>query len=238
MWGHRSRRGFEFAALGALLIACLCASAASAHAVSHLSWQRPVPIDRPGEFSTITCSSTSFCIAADVLGNVVTSTDPAGGKRAWHVTHVDEDTGCGHLECYIEAISCPSRSFCAAYDTAGYVFTSTNFTARDAAWTSEQIEPLGELRGLSCPSASLCVAVNNQGQALISTDPTAGTDAWRTERIDFNSCPNTCFSGGYLSKSALGGISCPSVSLCVAGDWFGNVLASTDPASKPRPSHM
>ena len=79
------------------------------------------------------------------------------------------------------------------------------------------------LHAASCPSASMCVAVDGPrdamdaaGDVVTSTNPSGGAAAWTVAHVDTGS--NNIF-----------GISCPSVSLCVAVDSAGNVLASANP---------
>jgi hypothetical protein len=181
----------------------------------------------------ITCPSTSLCVAADSSGNVVTSTDPAGGAKTWSLTHVDDNTSgvCGSNACF-QGISCPSASFCAAVDSAGYIFTTTDPAAADVAdWSSARISGETDLTGVSCPSVSLCVAVDNEGDVLTSTSPTSGASAWHAERVDAGPCPAVYCHGikhGPPDRT-LDTISCPSVSLCVAGDWDGDVVTSSNP---------
>jgi hypothetical protein len=227
----RGTRRFAYGVFVAALLACLCASTASASVVGRLSWQRPVLVDPSAKLTTIACPSASMCVAADRSGNVITSTDPASGAAAWEVAHVDSNEGCGTEACSFEAISCPSASFCAAVDNAGYVFTSTDPTAGATGWSSVKISAPNTITALSCPSISLCVAVDYHGNAITSTSPTAGAGTWHTTTIDSGPCTAAvCHS---IDKGPperqLDAISCPSVSLCVAGDWDGDVVTSTDP---------
>ena len=164
----------------------------------------------------------------------MTSTDPARGAGAWKVAHVDRNQGCSSKMSSFQAISCPSRSFCAAVDNAGYVFTSTRPAVGAAGWSAAQISRPNDLTAISCPSAALCVAVNYNGEAIVSTNPTGGAGAWHATTIDSGLCtgPHPCRSIGRLGERQLDAISCPAVSLCVAGDWEGNVITSTDPAGR------
>ena len=228
----RQRWSFALAALSLALFACFCASAASARIVSQLSWRHPLLVDPPGQLTRIACSSAMLCVAADESGNVVTSTDPAGGAAAWNLAHVDNNQGCDPGACSFQAISCPSTSFCAALDNgAGYVFTSTDPTAGAAGWSGVRISAPNTLAALSCPSITLCVAVDYHGSAITSTSPTAGAGTWHTATIDSGPCTaGVCHSiGKGPPERQLDTISCPSVSLCVAGDWDGDVVTSTNP---------
>ncbi len=72
--------------------------------------------------------------------------------------------------------------------------------------------------------------VDYSGDAHTSTSPTGDAGAWSTFTIDAGPCPIRCHS---IKKGPperqLSALSCPSVSLCVAGDWDGDVVTSTDP---------
>lgn len=213
----------------AALLGCAFASSATAHLANPLSWRGPVLVDPSGGFTAITCPAASFCVAADMSGNVVTSADPTGGASGWTAAHVDSGD-CGPRACYFTHISCPSSSFCAAVDEAtGVLFTSTDPGAGAAGWKSVKITR-NQLTAVSCPSVSLCVAVDYSGVAHTSTNPTGDADSWSTATIDSGACVIWCRS---INKGPperqLDALSCPSVSFCVAGDWEGDVVTSTDP---------
>ena len=87
---------------------------AYAHAASTSS-VRPV-----GPLS-ISCASTSLCVAVDGAGDVLSSSNPAGGSGAWTMINVDGTTP-------FRGVSCPSLSLCVAVDAAGNVVTSTDPT--------------------------------------------------------------------------------------------------------------
>jgi hypothetical protein len=74
---------------------------------------------------------------------------------------------------------------------------------------------------LSCPSEGLCVAGNLPGELWVSTSPAADEPAWTVPAS---------------LGSQTTGISCPSVSWCVAvGSLHGRALASADPGD-PSPT--
>jgi hypothetical protein len=212
----------------AALLGCVFASNATAHLANPLLWRGPVLVDPSGGFTAITCPAASFCVAADTSGNVVTSTDPTGGVSSWAVAHVDSGD-CGPRACFLTHISCPSVSFCAAVDETGALFTSTDPSAGAAGWKSVKITSK-QLTAVSCPSVSLCVAVDYSGAAYTSTNPTGDAGSWSTATIDSGPCVISCRS---INKGPperqLDALACPSVSLCVAGDWEGNVVTAIDP---------
>jgi hypothetical protein len=64
----------------------------------------------------VSCPSSGVCIAVDVAGNVVISSNPTGGAAAWTVTDVD-----GYNP--LRGASCTSSGLCVAVDEEGNVVT-------------------------------------------------------------------------------------------------------------------
>jgi hypothetical protein len=214
--------------LGVAILALGLVPAPAAHAASPTSSPGPLLWTAPGGVDTqpidsIACPSTALCVAVDHGGQVLWSTDPAGGPREWDGADVD-----GTLE--ITSISCPSTSLCVAVDGAGDVITSTDPTGGAAAWTVVRFDPSTTqnntdnaggvlVRGISCPSTGLCVAVDAAGNAL----------AWTTVHID-TATSFGCTGAGLACQPPLTGIACPSIALCAAVDFSGNLLTSANAA--------
>ena len=208
--------------------------------------------------NTLSCPSVSLCVAGDGAGNILSSTNPAGGPTAWSLTSVLSN------ESFSSAISCPSISLCVAVGFAGDVLTSIDPTGGASAWTKTHAVPGTYLYAVSCPSVSLCVAggvepsgIHGEASILTSTNPTGGASSWSSAPIasgggivDAVSCPSVslCVAGGpggniLFTTNPTGGasawnkakvgslnvISCPSVSVCVAGDGGGNIVSTTNP---------
>jgi RNA polymerase sigma factor (sigma-70 family) len=158
----------------------------------------------------VSCPTPNLCAAVDSLGNVVTSTDPAGGPSAWKVVHLGggNDVVLGH-------VSCPSASLCVAVgsrDGDSVVVTSTDPTGGVSSW---QVTNLGgAASAVSCPTASFCVAVG-PGTVLTSTHPTGGASAWRAAHTD--------------GQEEWDVLSCPTATLCVAMDQLGDMEVSAHP---------
>jgi hypothetical protein len=166
----------------------------------------------------IACPST-WCVAVDWAGNVLTSTRP-GDPASWTVQAVDPD-GTASGGSRSGTVSCPSAALCAAVDGDGNVLTSPD-PVHGSGWQVARVDPGNILAGISCPSSQLCVAVDTAGNAITSSDPPGGASDWSSTPID----PDVTTS---QSQAAPVGISCPAVSLCVAIDNAGNVLTSTNP---------
>jgi hypothetical protein len=81
----------------------------------------------------------------------------------------------------INAVSCPTTSFCAMADQHGNVLTSHDPIGGWSAWTITRADAAstqtlgggwdGALTLISCPSEALCAAADSLGNVLSSTDP-------------------------------------------------------------------
>lgn len=187
-----------------------------------------------GALVGLSCPSTSLCVAPGGGGNVVVSTDPRGGRGAWHLDAVDDAT----FDCYakyfgsetcnatVVAVACATRSFCLGVDNDGNTVTSNDPAGGPSSWTLHAAGLTLPLPGeagypgqfsayVSCPSTRLCVVVDSEGHVETSTNPTGDAAAWtHTDLHD---------AGGFT------GISCRTVSFCVAVDAVGNAFTSSDP---------
>lgn len=183
-----------------------------------------------GDLSGVSCPSASLCVVVGGSG-VATSTSPAGGLSTWKAYSVvlpdDYYATSPPRPDFLDAVSCPSASLCVAVDNRGNVLASTDPTGGPGAWTkvfSSSVDAPNRFNGASCASATLCVAVDDRGNVVSSTEPaTAGT--WTVAHAD----SRTDFIRGH--QVSLTGVSCPSVSLCVAVDSAGNVVTGTTPAT-------
>jgi len=220
------------AALFALgLVAAPATSAAVTSSPGALLWTAPGDVDAQ-PLDSLACPSAALCVAVDRGGGVLWSTDPAGGPDAWSRADVDESNE-------LTSVSCPSTVLCVAVDAAGNAITSQDPTGGAAAWTAAHVDTSMTqnntdnagavlVRGVSCPSTAFCVAVDAAGNELVSTAPTGGATAWTTTHIDTDASYG-CTGVGLTCQPPLVGISCPSVALCAAVDFSGNLLTTTDP---------
>jgi hypothetical protein len=204
-------------------VALLAVSAAPAGADLPFTWGPPAQVDTTSGLDSVSCASASLCVEGDALGYVVTSADPTGGTSAWSPgPDVDSDNG------GLYGLSCTSSPslLCAAADEFGDIVTSTNPTGASAWTTATPADPNSPvvLWGVSCPSSSLCVAVGDDmagGVVFTSTNPTGSASGWRLS----SPVPQTEMGGTLRS------VSCPSASLCVAGEQSGEIVTSWTPAT-------
>ena len=199
-----------------------------------LVWAAPVAIDA-NPLDGISCPSVSLCVAVDSEGRVLSSSDPSAGARAWSAADVDGPSD-------LAGIACPSVSVCVAVDGAGDVVSTGNASSGPgAAWSVAKVdttitEPSSYgggsdlLRGVSCPSVSFCLAVDAVGNVVFSGAPTGGASTWVLVHVDDNS-DYGCAGGGLMCQAPLMGVSCPTVTLCAAADFTGNVLETATPTA-------
>ncbi len=196
-------------------------------------WSSPVQIDALAGLNAVQCVST-FCLAADSLGNVVARNSgifgsPALADKGSSITALScgSSSFCIGLSVHgnaatitsgtpsglksvesninqINSISCVS-GFCVAVDSAGKAIVWTG-----SAWSPASTVQQGErLSSVSCVSSTFCVAVGSAGQAL-----TYNGSTW--------SAPQTIDSSGYINS-----ISCVSNLFCVAVAGNGDEITYT-----------
>ncbi|MGN6373586.1 MAG: virginiamycin B lyase family protein, partial [Solirubrobacteraceae bacterium] len=138
--------------------------ATSAAQIATESWTR-TDIDGSSAVNGIACTSTSLCLAADSIGNVLSLSIAANGT-ATVLSHDIDGTNS------LNAIACSGLT-CATVDGKGKVFTSTD----DGETWSGQYTPGGNLTGVSCASASLGVTVNKEGETTAFNAAGLASDA-------------------------------------------------------------
>ncbi len=177
----------------------------------------------PGTITAITCSTTALCVAGTKTGKLLTSTNPTGGASAWSIPW---NTSVKTVA--VSAISCVSTSLCAAVTATGdptgtlsklgkaqHVYTSTAPTS--SSWTSAILGgPSGGtgVHGVACPSATFCVATEGTGKEWTTTTPTV--EHYTSNGNGYEIATWTSYT--VANKANVGGVSCPSTTLCVAGE--------------------
>lgn len=175
-----------------------------------LVWSEPLGIETDqAQLSRLACPTIRLCLTTDDRGNLVTSTDPAGGASTWRKEHFD-----GGL------VSCPSVSLCAANGPDGEVLTSTQPAGGVATWHATQLRAGDlDLGGVLCPLTSFCLVDSvDDGGAFVSNDPAGGQSSWHEVQLPGRFQPNV--------------LTCPSPQLCVAVDQH-KVAVSTGPPDDP-----
>ena len=172
----------------------------------------------------VACASVDLCVVGDQV-QLVSWTNPSGGGPTWVASNPGSLVD-------ITAISCPSTTFCAAADSNGLLSVSSDPAADTPAWSApvRVLHVYAFVHAISCISTSLCALVGGDSVA-ISTDPTATSPVWNQQSIDAGVPAGVVASPSRPALVQLTGISCPSLSLCVAVDNYGRTFVSTDPTA-------
>ena len=224
------RAGFALAlGVGALVVTPAVAEATA-------TWSSPVATSSPGGLKSVSCPTTSFCMAVDVHGNALTY-----NNGSWSSTSIDPNGPA------LQSVSCPTTGFCAAADNYWNALTY------NGSWSSPTAITNGaNLPSVSCPTSTFCMAVDDTGHALTynsgSWSQPLLIDTYHNGILDSVSCPTTSFcmaidldgnaltfsSGSWsqpllidpagTSTGNLYSVSCPTTSFCVAVDQSGNAL--------------
>jgi len=152
--------------------------------------------------TSVSCVTTTFCMAVDQLGNEFT-----WNGSTWSAP-LDVDSAN-----ILDSVSCPSTSFCAAVDQEGNALTFDG-----SAWsTPESIDPGVLIDSISCVSATFCMAGDYGGNTLDWNG-----SSWSAPQLLYPGTSNN--NQNYDTHS----ISCATTTLCVAvgtdesGTWNGS----------------
>jgi hypothetical protein len=183
--------------------------------VKPLIWSAAQGIDPAGDIGAVSCSSPSFCVAVDAVGNSLTW----NGKR-WALTQgLEPPSNDGDS---LTAVSCVSATraapavishkkhhkkslpgqFCMVGDSAGNALMGNRYK-----WsTLSSVDSSGSgLMSISCASDKFCAAVDNIGSAL----------TW-------NGTTWSALQPVVPSSDSLDSISCLAANYCLAVDMDGN----------------
>jgi len=122
-------------------------------------WSQPQDVDTSGQLETVSCPSTSFCVAGDSVGNVL-----AWNGTTWSVPQPVDPSPAGapvgsHA---LASVSCAAPTFCVAVDSGGNVVSFDGTT-----WsTPRDIDGATGLVSVSCASTTFCLAVDKLGRVL------------------------------------------------------------------------
>jgi prepilin-type N-terminal cleavage/methylation domain-containing protein len=231
----------------------------NAYTYNGSSWSSAQLIDPPGSFSmfgpqppsgsmsSVSCASSTFCVAVDDNGYVLTY----NGSSWSNAQDVDATRGSELL-----SVSCPSSTFCIATDNGGHAITYDG-----SSWSRSTVD-LSYPLGVSCASSNFCVAwifglsstsdnsdvYTYDGSSWSSVHDIDGTGSNWIQAI---SCASSSFcvavddqgnamvySGELVplwsspqnidGTTPMDSVSCPTTSFCVATDRSGNVFTFTD----------
>ncbi len=193
----------------------------------------PTPNNAEVDWTTVSCSSKTFCLALGENGNGFTSDESVTWNgTVWQDPLQIDSPGAG-----LSGVSCVSPTFCIAVGSGGVAYTFNG-----GSWNGpEQVDPSQYvLNDVSCASTSFCVAVGiggaytYNGSSWRSSDNSVGGDSVSCVSISFcmtaNASSTYTYNGtgwsGAMSVTTQGGplgpdpVSCTSRTFCMG---LGNV---------------
>lgn len=199
------------------------------------NWTAPSDIDGSSSLNSVSCTSSTFCMAVDDNGYdlIYNGSTWTKASSAFATYGAAND------------VSCVSSALCVAVGPSAYTYVYKSGT-----WTSKQLSPLdpSDLLAVSCTSTTFCMAVSIDGLAarynpsnFSSWNTYGGVLPWGGYSI---SCKTTtdCEAVGFNGYAAhwsgswgtatdvesgihtLDGVSCGTSTSCVAVDSDGNVF--------------
>ncbi len=180
--------------------------------------------------TSISCDSSSFCVAVDVDGKAM----------VWNGSNWSPPTKVS-MTARLTSISCPGASSCIAVDGQGgsYLYSS-------GVWTAGSSDSMTNVNAVACSSTVQCFAVSGGGYISEFSGPSWSTPQLADSNGDLTSisCASSTFCGavdgnGYGliwngaswssptkvdSQAGLTSITCFATNSCVAVDSSGNYL--------------
>ncbi|HAF20897.1 MAG TPA: hypothetical protein DCK96_14300 [Chloroflexi bacterium] len=184
----------------------------------------PNPLVGQEHLTSISCATTTNCVAVDSSNTIGTTTDTI--TRTTDGVHWSSPTfGPCFGQCPgLIAVSCPTASVCFLITTAvpGQVWSSvdggTNWVVSFDVANDPQAVSTGGFSAISCPSATVCYAVGpgpaSPGPGGVYATTTDGGVTWRTDNGP--------------SSTSVTGISCPSVSTCYVSATGASIFHTAD----------
>lgn len=176
----------------------------------------------------VSCPAVSLCVAVDDAGWALGSTTPSA-EGAWSYLFGAPGGEYFGVSCVSQLLcvgTCPlgvdygGEGGCNGSPGASYYSESVvswNPSGTFGPWRYTTISP-NEPAGVWCRSGPLCFASDAKDQLYGSTDPAGGaSSAWALV---------------YVNRSVVSGLSCPSVSACIAVDSAGYALVGGPPPTR------
>ncbi len=185
------------------------------------AWSHPARIDPAlavgggyAGLSDISCPTAKLCVAVDngAKGNVLYSTDPEGGKAAWHSVA---------LQGPVTSVDCPTATLCVAVGSERYVSTAPG---NPTSWKASGALTGEVYQALDCVGVTLCVSVGfGNSSPGIASASTMATGVW-SEPVAIEPSPPA------VDQGLIDTVGCTR-GTCVALDGFDNAFVSSKPTT-------
>jgi hypothetical protein len=156
------------------------------------SWKT---MELPKAVRSIWCTAPRLCLAGTRTGDLLSSTNPSGGARAWHAKHIIGRPGAPEL---LSAVACASARYCVVAGgngLEGLLFASSHPTGGARAWSrAVGFDPAGVFSGGSCVPTRFCAFAAFDGSVSLTADRNrARVDSGHS--IEHISCASRYFCG-------------------------------------------
>ncbi len=176
--------------------------------------------------SSVSCASSSFCVAAGYYynGTVDQNLVLTWNGSTWLLDAAASLSTSSSQRNYLRGVSCASSSFCVA---AGYYYNGTAdqnlvLTWNGSTWLLDSAASLStssshsnHLTGVSCASLSFCVAAGHYFSGTVEQNLLL---TWNGTSWSLNSAASLSTSSS--QNDHLTGVSCASLGFCVAAGYF------------------
>lgn len=189
-----------------------------------------VPLSDPANIEAMTCSSSTFCMVLNDDNYYSTYNGTSWSPQQ----HIEGNTN------RFYSVSCTSKPYCVAVSLSGQAFT---FNGKK--WSAPVVASSDELLAVSCAAPGWCVALtahqdvvvldNSTWRSMTMVSPSRSMDTVSCPEV--NDCVATDSSGGSYQYdgvvwtratieggSELTGLSCPSISFCLAVSYTGEAI--------------
>jgi hypothetical protein len=162
----------------------------------------------------IACPSASLCVGVS-LGDIETSVNPKAGAVSWKSGNLFNP-----MQDAFASLACPSTSVCVAPLVDGTIASTTNAAGGEATYVrSGELVAAGfgtaNTTGMDCPTAARCLIPDQTpGLTTITVGPP----------------PSASVATGLGGTTAITGLACPAMSLCVGVDDGGGILRTANPS--------
>jgi hypothetical protein len=235
-------------------IALLAALGGAASATAGMRWSAAAQIATPagvtqgpppGGLASVSFPSSGLCVAAGQQGALAYSANPAAGAGSWRWLDTLQpsceppESGvsiCRGSTLELDAISCPTSSFCVAAGSEGLgrgkpvLLASSDPTDEASAWTEAELPGERQIHSVSCASPSECVATGGDSAVFSSGDPAGGVwkraDLYPYQPLEWGSNVVSCLPKVCLISAEDGYLLSASEPLEGLAAWSGDQLAA------------
>ncbi len=176
----------------------------------------------PGQAMSVSCVSSTFCMAVGYSGNLATGFADEWNGSTWSSEPLAVPSGASSYSLF--AVDCLSPTYCQAVGEADGPPLNEQWNGTAWSVVPSAASGVGWLYAVSCGDASDCMAVG------YAPDGTLASEQWNGSEWTRVSIPNEATGS---EAQSLTSVSCPSASSCVAVGWYSFQVTPTSGGEAP-----